>query len=249
MERSFQEVVETMEFATIVQIWMAAIFTIVIYSIAFRDNVLFKFAEYTFVGAAAGHSLVYGIDNIIRYGWSPLIGGSYLYILVFILGILLFTRYHKDLFWMSRYPLAIMVGLGIGLSMRAVITAEFIAQIKSTAALKVLGAKDAWTGFTNLLFIAIVMSVVYFFVFTFPKMQGGRLGVIPRFARYGMMAAFGYSFANTVLSRYNMIFGRINFLMTEWLPLPFANIALPIVLIALLYAMIPAEKRPWPKSK
>lgn len=248
MERSFQEAVEKMEFAAVVQIWMAAIFTIVIYSIAFRDNVLFKFAEYTFVGAAAGHGLVYGVDNIIRYGWNPLIGGSYLYIVVFILGILLFTRYHKDLFWISRYPLAIMVGLGIGLSMRAVITAEFIAQIKSTAALQVIGAKDAWTGFSNLLFIVIVLSVVYFFVFTFPNLQGGTLGVIPRFARYGMMAAFGYSFANTVLSRYNMIFGRINFLMTEWLPLPFANIALPIVLIALIYAMIPAEKRPWPKS-
>lgn len=248
MERSFQEVVETMEFATVVQIWMAAIFTIVIYSIVFRDNVIFKFAEYTFVGAAAGHGLVYGVDNIIRYGWNPLIGGSYLYIVVFILGILLFTRYHKSLFWLSRYPLAVMVGLGIGLSMRSVITTQFIAQIKSTAALKVLGAKDALTGFNNLLFIVIVLSVIYFFIFTFPEVQKGGLGVIPKFARYAMMAAFGYSFSNTVLSRYNMIFGRINFVMTEWLPLPFANIALIILLISLAYAMIPAEKRPWPKT-
>ena len=53
-----------MDFASIVGIWTAALFTVWIYSIAFRDNLFFKFAEYTFVGAAAGHSLVYAVDNI-----------------------------------------------------------------------------------------------------------------------------------------------------------------------------------------
>jgi len=234
------------DLATVMQIWFAALFTVWIYSIAFRDNVFFKFAEHTFVGAAAGHSLVYGIDNVKRYGWTPFTQGASLYAVVFLLGVLLYTRYHKSYFWISRYPLSIMVGLGIGLSMRATVKAEFIDQIISTAGLKVLGV-DAWTGFSNLLFIAIVLAVVYYFVFTFPGIHGGRLGVISKFARYGMMAAFGYSFANTVLSRFNMIFGRLDFLMTEWLPLPGAMIAMPIVLILMVYAMIPAENRPWPK--
>jgi hypothetical protein len=235
-----------MDTAAVVQIWLAALFTVWIYSIAFRDNVFFKFAEHTFVGAAAGHSIVYGVDNVIRYGWTPFTKGALLYGVVFLLGFALYTRYHTRYFWLSRYPLAIMVGTGIGLSMRATITAEFIAQIKSTAELKVLGA-DAWTGFSNLIFIVLVLTVVYYFVFTFPGMHGGGLGIISKVARYGMMAAFGYSFANTVLSRYNMIFGRIDFLMSEWLPLPGAMIMLPVVLVLLAYAMIPAEKRPWPK--
>lgn len=235
-----------MDTAAVVQIWLAALFTVWIYSIAFRDNVFFKFAEHTFVGAAAGHSIVYGVDNVIRYGWTPFTRGALLYGVVFLLGFALYTRYHTKYFWLSRYPLAIMVGTGIGLSMRATITAEFIAQIKSTAELKVLGA-DAWTGFSNLIFIVLVLTVVYYFVFTFPGMHGGGLGIISKVARYGMMAAFGYSFANTVLSRYNMIFGRIDFLMSEWLPLPGAMIMLPVVLVLLAYAMIPAEKRPWPK--
>ena len=57
-----------MELNMVIQTWMAALFTIWIYSIAFRDNDFFKFAEYTFVGAAAGHSLVYGVDNIRKVG-------------------------------------------------------------------------------------------------------------------------------------------------------------------------------------
>ena len=233
-----------MEFASIVQIWLAALFTIWIYTIAFRDNPFFKFAEHTFVGAAAGHSIVYGVDNVIRVGWTPLTGGAFLYAIVFLLGFLLYSRYTKY-FWLSRYPIAVMVGTGIGLSMRASVTAEFIAQIRSTAGLKFLGV-DAWTGFSNLIFLILVLTVVYFFIFTLPGVHKGGLGIISKIARFGMMAAFGYSFANTILSRFNMIFGRLDFLMTQWLPLPGAMIALPIALILVVYAMIPAEKRPWP---
>jgi hypothetical protein len=237
-----------MEFSQIVQIWMAALFTIWIYSIAFRDNDFFKFAEYTFVGAAAGHSLVYGVDNIRKVGWNNIVAGSYLYILAFLLGVLLYTRYHPQYFWVSRYPLSIMMGLGIGLSMRSVVTAEFIAQIQATAAVKLVGVSDAYTLVSNLIFIILVVTTLYYFIFTFPRAHEGGLGVIPQIARYGMMAAFSYSFANTVLSRYNMIFGRLNFLYTEWIPLPGAIIALPIVLILLIYAMLPPERRPWPKK-
>ncbi|MFH0848271.1 MAG: hypothetical protein V1857_02050 [archaeon] len=234
------------DLASVIQIWLAALFTIWIYSIAFRDNVFFKFAEHTFVGAAAGHSIVYGVDNVKRYGLEPLMKGAWVYALVFLLGIVLYTRYHKKYFWLSRLPLAIMVGIGIGLSMRATVTAEFIVQIQSTAAMKILGV-DAWTGFSNLLFIIIVLAVVYFFIFTFPRVHKGGLGIVSKFARLAMMAAFGYSFANTVLSRFQMIFGRLDFLMSQWLPLPGAMVALPIVLILVVYAMIPAERRPWPK--
>jgi len=226
-----------MELNMVIQIWLAALFTIWIYSIAFRDNDFFKFAEYTFVGAAAGHSLVYGVDNIRRYGLDNLLGGSYLYIIAFLLGIILYARYHPQYFWLSRYPLSVMVGIGIGLSMRAVVTAEFITQIKATASINLFGG-DLYTLISNWIFIILVLTTIYFFIFTIPEAHEGGLGIIPQIARYGMMAAFSYSFANTVLSRYNMIFGRLDFLYNSWIPLPGAIIALPIVIALLVYAMI-----------
>lgn len=238
-----------MELNLVIQIWLASLFTIWIYSIAFRDNDFFKLAEYTFVGAAAGHSLVYGVDNLRKVGWNNIVGGAPLYIIAILLGLILYSRYHPQYFWLSRYPLAIMVGLGIGLSMRAVVTAEFIAQIKSTAGIKLIGVSNPITLISNLIFIILVVTTVYFFLFTFPKAHEGSLGVIPKIARYGMMAAFSYSFANTVLSRYNMIFGRLDYIYNQWLPLQGAIIALPVVLILLIYAMLPPEKRPWPKKQ
>jgi hypothetical protein len=236
-----------MDLASVTSIWLAALFTIWAYSYTFRDNAWFKFAEHTYVGAAAGNLMVLGIDNVIRYGWIPLTKGSMLYIVVFLLGILLYSRYHGKYFWISRFPLALMVGIGIGLSMRSTVTSEFIAQIQSTVTMKVLGVADPWTAFSNLVFIIITLCVVYFFVFTFPGIHKGNLGIISKIARYSMMAAFGYSFANGFLSRVTMIFGRLDFLKSQWLPLPGAMVALPIVLVLLVYAMLPAEKRPWPK--
>ena len=226
----------------VIQIWLAALFTIWIYSVAFRDNDFFKFAEYTFVGAAAGHSMVYAVDNLKRYGWDNLMGGAYLYAVVFLLGLLLYTRYHPQYYWVSRYPLSIMVGLGIGLSMRSVVTAEFITQIKATAAIKLFGG-SLYTTISNVIFLVLVVCTVYFFIFTIPGAHEGGLSVIPKIARYGMMAAFTYSFANTVLSRYNMIFGRLDFLYNQWLPLTGAIIALPIVLVLLVYAMRLTSKK------
>lgn len=237
-----------MEFAELLQIWFAALFTVWIYSIAFRDNLFFKFAEHTFVGAAAGHSIVYGVDNVRRLGWTPLVQGQLIYLVAFILGIMLYTRYHSQHFWISRFPVSVMAGVGLGLSLRATVTSEFIAQILSTAQMKVLGVSPWWAGLYNLLFIVITVTVVYYFVFTFPRIHAGGLNWISRIARYGMMAAFGYSFANTILSRFQMIFGRLDFLMNSWLPLSGAVIALPIVLVLLAYAMIPASRRPWPKQ-
>jgi len=231
-----------MELSLIIQIWMAALFTIWIYSVAFRDNDFFKFAEYTFVGAAAGHSLVYAVDNLRRYGWEQMMGGSYLYAIAFLLGLLLYSRYHPKYYWVSRYPLSVMVGLGIGLSMRSVVTAEFITQIKATAAIQLFGA-DLYTTVSNIIFVVLVVCTVYFFIFTIPEAHEGGLGIIPKIARYGMMAAFSYSFANTVLSRYNMIFGRIDFLYNQWLPLTGAIIALPIVLVLLVYSMRRSSKQ------
>jgi len=238
----------TLDTASVISMWIAALFTIWIYSIAFRDNVFFKFAEYTYVGAAAGHGIVYAFDNVQRYGWVPLSRGYYLYILVFVLGLMLFTRYHKRYYWLSRYPMAAVVGLGVGLSMRALISAQLVDQIAATAALKIVGV-DTSTAFNNALFIIIVVVVTYYFIFSFPKLHAGKMGVIPKLARLAMMGSFGYAFGNSALTRYQMVFGRFDFLMNEWLPLQGAAVVFPIVLLLLVYALIPSEKRPWPKAK
>jgi len=44
--------------STDISIWIGAYFTITILSYAYKDNILFKFAERTFVAAVVGNSVV-----------------------------------------------------------------------------------------------------------------------------------------------------------------------------------------------
>jgi hypothetical protein len=45
---------------------------------------------------AAGHQIVMGVKNIRDYGWSRLMRGEMIYIVVFLLGVMLYARCHKE---------------------------------------------------------------------------------------------------------------------------------------------------------
>jgi hypothetical protein len=201
--------------STDAQIWIAAFFTIAATSYAFRDNIVFKFAENTFIGIAAGHSIVMGVKNIRDYGWSHIASGEMIYIIVFLLGIMLYARFHKEYYWLYRYPIAFLVGNGVGISIRAAIHSDFIVQIRSTAS--PLIASDALGTINALITFVGVITALSHFIFTRDELHVGTLGIIPKVGRWLMLLAFGASFGNTIMSRFGMYQGRIIFLLREWL--------------------------------
>jgi len=197
------------------QIWIQAFLTIAATSFVFRDNIVFKVAQYTFIGVAAGHYIVMGVRNIINYGWVHLAGGEIIYVVVFILGIMLYARFSKEYYWLYRYPIAFMVGNGIGISIRAAIHSDFIKNIAATAS--PLVASDAMGTFNNIVIFVGVITALSHFIFTYEGMHKGTLGFIPKVGRWMMLMAFGASFGNTVMTRFGMYQGRILFLLRDWL--------------------------------
>ena len=199
-----------------ISIWIAAFFTIAATSYAFRDNVVFKFAEYTFIGVAAGHQIVMGVKNIRDYGWTHLMSGEIIYILVFVLGLMLYARFHREYYWLYRYPIAFLVGNGVGISIRAAIHSDFIVQIQETASTSLI-ASDAFGTINALITFIGVITALSHFIFTQEKLHVGTIGWIPRIGRWMMLLAFGASFGNTIMSRFGMYQGRIIFLLRDWL--------------------------------
>ena len=199
-----------------VSIWIAAFFTIAATSYAFRDNVVFKFAEYTFIGVAAGHQIVMGVKNIRDYGWTHLMSGEIVYIVVFILGLMLYARFHKEYYWLYRYPIAFLVGNGVGISIRAAIHSDFIVQVRETAATSLI-ASDAFGTINALITFIGVITALSHFIFTQEKLHVGTVGWIPKVGRWMMLLAFGASFGNTIMSRFGMYQGRVVFLLRDWL--------------------------------
>lgn len=197
------------------QIWIQALLTIAATSFVFRDNIVFKVAQYTFIGVAAGHAIVMGVKNIINYGWVHLAGGAYIYVVVFILGIMLYARFSKEYYWLYRYPIAFMVGNGIGISIRAAIHSDFIKNIAATAS--PLVATAPMDTINNIIIFVGCITALSHFIFTYEGMHKGTLGFVPKVGRWMMLMAFGASFGNTVMTRFGMYQGRILFLLRDWL--------------------------------
>jgi hypothetical protein len=181
----------------------------------FRDNIVFKISQFTFIGVAAGHSIVMGVKNIRDYGWSHLADGEIIYVVVFILGILLYARFSKEYYWLYRYPIAFMVGNGVGISIRAAIHSDFIKNIAATTS--PLVATTPMDTINNIIIFVGCITAISHFIFTYEGMHKGTLGYVPKVGRWMMLMAFGASFGNTVMTRFGMYQGRILFLLREWL--------------------------------
>lgn len=201
--------------ATDPQIWIQAFLTIAATSFVFRDNIVFKISQYTFIGVAAGHYIVMGVKNIRDFGWTHLAGGEIIYVVVFVLGVLLYFRFSKEYYWLYRYPIAFLVGNGVGISIRAAIHSDFTMNIAATAA--PLVAATPMDTFNNIVIFVGVITALSHFIFTYEGMHKGTLGYVPKVGRWMMLMAFGASFGNTVMTRFGMYQGRILFLLREWL--------------------------------
>ena len=70
-----------------------AILTIGILSFLYAENPLFRFAEYTVIGATTGNWLVQGILALENSAYIPLTQGKLLTLVGIVLGVLYFSRY------------------------------------------------------------------------------------------------------------------------------------------------------------
>jgi hypothetical protein len=203
---------------SMIELTIQAILTIAITTLAWRDTPVSKTAEHIYVGVITANTIVMAWRSIITTGWNNIIGGQIVYILPVILGLMAYFRYSRENFWVYRYPIALVVGIGVGTAMRGLVGGSVLDQIKdSFFSLNVPG--NAMGSLNNLIQLVILISCLIYFVFTIKAARGPLTTQLSTFGRYALMAAFGYSFANTIATRINQYAGRIAFLLLEWLQL------------------------------
>jgi len=202
--------------ADVVGIWISAILTIAITTLAWKDQPVSKFAERIYVGVVTANFLVMAWRNISTIGISKIVTGSTIFILAIVLGLMTYARYSQKYFWLYRYPIALVIGIGVGVSMRGMVGAEFIDQIKDSLFILAVPG-DIMSSFTNIIFFLILLTSMTYFIFTIKATRSPIIMKISLIGRYAMMGAFGYSFANTIATRIEQYAGRISFLLLEWL--------------------------------
>ncbi|MFZ8846693.1 MAG: hypothetical protein ACO2O6_05795 [Candidatus Hydrothermia bacterium] len=225
----------------ILGIWIAAFLTIAILSFIFGDNPIYKLAEHIFVGVSAGYGVILALNQAI---WPSIQMGlmpnqhffiKFMTIIAIILGILtlirleIFSYILPSIVWISRIPIAFVVGIGSGITIVASIQGFIFPQVSATF-LPILSSNytidlSSPLNFLNSFLLAIgpivillgvITALVYFYFSTEQK------GIILGIAKIGiliMMITFGASFGYTIMARFSLLISRFYFLLSDWLNL------------------------------
>lgn len=189
--------------------------TIFIYTYLVKDNVFFRLAEHLAVGATAGHIVLTGIGYITNSGINPLMKGRVNLIIPIILGLCVFGVLKKEYAYISRYPTAILAGIGTGIGVRGVIKASLVDQVISTIRIpKAFGAADM---FNYALGIIIVITTVSYFIFT--REHKGALGYSAVIGRCFILAGLGIGYVAFLQGRNTQLISRLIFIietLSKW---------------------------------
>lgn len=215
-------------------IWVAALFTLFIFSFLYKDNPFYKIAEGVVVGVSAAYWMVVGFQTTIipnlfgklLPGWikswaMPGLEGRHevVYIFPLILGIMLLWRLSPKGGWISRWPLAFIIGTTAGIRLLGFLHADFLSQIRNTVvtvfALDSHGGFDFWPSLRMLVVvIGVLCGLVYFF---FSIEHKGFVGKTAHVGIWFLMITFGAAFGYTVMGRIALLAIRLEFLMDDWL--------------------------------
>ncbi|HUV35054.1 MAG TPA: hypothetical protein VMW22_08965 [Candidatus Desulfaltia sp.] len=194
----------------VIGLWTGWLLMLMIYSYPlYKENVTYRFAEHIFIGIFLAINLVVNFTNVIRICVTPLLGGDFMMIVPLVMGIMIYTMLIPEYRWISRYPIAVLVGAGFGLGMRGVIKPSILDAIVSTITAPSTGAMMDWV---NFLYIAVgLISSVMYFLLTYE--HTGALQAPTRIGRLFIMIGLGAYFGNTVLFRFTMLTGRAQFFL------------------------------------
>jgi hypothetical protein len=216
-------------------VWVAALFTLFIFSFLYKDNPLYKIAEASVVGVSAAYWMVIGFWDVIvpnLFGkvapalvrqWA--IPGledppNYWYLVPLVLGVMLLWRLSPRGAWIGRWPLAFVIGTTAGIRLIGFLQADFLSQIRNTVIPLVAveastGTFDFWASAKNLtIVIGVLAGLVYFF---FSIEHKGVVGKTARLGIWFLMVTFGAAFGYTVMGRIALFAIRLEFLFDNWL--------------------------------
>ncbi len=195
---------------------IAGLLTIAILTFLYRDNPIYKMAEYLLVGVAIGYALVIAwTSTVMDLLVEPLAGGKLSLLVPLILGLMMFARIFPKAAPISRIPLAILIGSGAGAAIPAMLGPRILTQMSDT--IGNLVGTSAGPSISGLIVLIGLLATLSYFYFSRP--QTGALGVSSRIGTYFLMIFFGATFGYTVMSRMSTFIGRAEFLLSDFLGL------------------------------
>jgi len=194
---------------------IAGILTLAIYTFLYKDNPIYRAAESLLIGLAMGYVLViYWQTAFMDRIFLPLLNENDWWVLIpLILGLPMFSRFSRKYSWLSRIPIALMIGAGAGVAIPAMLYARTLKQI--SASIAPLITESGGFNFEALVVIVGLLSTLTYFYFS--REHKGIIGKVAKLGTYFLMLFFGATFGYTVMSRMSTFIGRIDFLLSDFL--------------------------------
>lgn len=216
-------------------IWVSAFFTLAIFSFLYKDNPFYKIAESVVVGVSAAYWMVVGFWNVLIpnlfgmieprlvNGWAmPGLDSAenhWAFLIPLILGIMLLMRLSPKGGWISRWPLAFIIGTTAGIRLLGFFHGDFITQISSSIVPIIVtdngGIDILWDSLRNIIMVVGVLSCLVYFFFSFE--HKGFVGKTAKLGIWFLMITFGAAFGFTVMGRIALLAIRLEFLFDDWL--------------------------------
>lgn len=119
--------------------WVAALATLAIFSFVWRDNRGYKLAENVFIGVATGYEICRKFqDVVVKKVYTPLLdppagtaSDGWLWIPL-VLGLLTMTKLIPNISWFSRWPVAFVAGVTMGLAIITNLQSNITEQVEAT---------------------------------------------------------------------------------------------------------------------
>ncbi|MDP2856462.1 MAG: hypothetical protein Q8P50_00605 [Bacillota bacterium] len=149
--------------------WVAAFFTLGIFSFVFKDNKAFRISECVLVATTAANGIVLTYHNYIRPTIVVDIGknGNWHYVLPLLICLMVYTRFFKSLRRWARIPMTFWMGVGAG---------YIITRQPALLFSQVQASFMSLNTVNNLLFIAGVVSTLVYFYFTVSAKKNVKTG-------------------------------------------------------------------------
>jgi len=198
-----------MDLGSILWNGLAAFLTLCIFTILYKDNPFYKLAEHLVVGVSAGYfAIILFYTSFIPKVWVPIFQEhKFYYLIPTILGVLMWTRFSRKHSWISRYPIAAYMGIGMGVAIP--IAMQTLILVPLYATMQPMGFTSLAL-FNNLLVAAgVLCALIYFF---FSKEHTGAFGGAATIGIWILMIGFGAGFGLTVMGRVSLLIERFTFL-------------------------------------
>jgi hypothetical protein len=177
-----------------VDLWpLVGIFmAVAIPSYVFFPNIVYSILTAMIIGAYSGHFTATNWPTIMGQAVNPAAGGSIIAIIALILAAMMFTTWFDNYRWLARYPTAFLMGTGLGVAFRALVSAQIIDLIDQS--IVPLIADTALQSFSNIYFVLAFVFTFYYFLFGFDLKGPWR--TLNRASRLFILMALGAQAAN-----------------------------------------------------